>query len=143
MSKKLIMLVDDNDTDNYLNKTVIERAGISNEIVIKNSGSSALEYFQKNMDNPSMVPDLLFLDINMPIVDGYGFLKEFKTYPTSIKNKCNIVVLSSSSNKNDFTRMSEDHLVENYLIKPLSREDLKNLKENVKHMPKTPGGWDI
>ena len=137
------MLVDDNDTDNYLNKTVIERAGISNEIVIKNSGLSALEYFQRNLNNPDQVPDLLFLDINMPIVDGYGFLKEFKNYPANIKNKCNIVVLSSSSSKSDFTRMAADHNVDNYFTKPLSKEDLKNLKDNVKHMPKTPGGWDI
>ena len=137
------MLVDDNDTDNFLNKTVIERSGISDDILIKNNGQSALDYLDKYVNNPGMVSDLLFLDINMPIIDGFGFLKHFNTYPDSLKNKCNIVVLSSSSDRSDFTRMCDNNNVENFITKPLSKEDLKHLKCNVKHMPKTPGGWDI
>jgi CheY-like chemotaxis protein len=143
MSKKLIMLVDDNDTDNFINKRAIERAGISDDIVIKNSGLGALEYFRDHLDDLSMLPDLVFLDINMPMVDGFDFLYKYAGYPACVKDKCKIVVLSSSDNKKDMERIAQDYHVTNYILKPLMREDLNNLRDEINNLPKTPGGWDI
>jgi CheY-like chemotaxis protein len=129
MSKKMVMLVDDNDTDNFINRTIIEHAGISELIIVKNSGKGALDYFQEHMNDLSKLPDLLFLDINMPIVDGFTFLYEYDDYPASVKNKCHIIILSSSDNDNDISRIRNDVNVKDYITKPLSYEDLHKIRQ--------------
>ena len=73
----LVMLVDDNDTDNFISKRIIEITKFAKEVEIKNSGKSALEYLEQNKDNEDKLPNIIFLDINMPIVDGFVFLYEF------------------------------------------------------------------
>lgn len=127
MSQKLIMLVDDNDTDNFINKVVVKNSGHASDIIVQNSGKKALQYFAEHMENLSKIPDLLFLDINMPVVDGFAFLYEFDEYPASVKTKCHIVVLSSSDNRNDIERILRDNNVKSYFTKPLSQEIIKEV----------------
>jgi CheY-like chemotaxis protein len=74
----LVMLVDDNDTDNFISRRIIEITKFASSVEIKNSGKSALEYLDENKEIPEKLPDYIFLDINMPIVDGFVFLYEFE-----------------------------------------------------------------
>ena len=76
----LVMLVDDNDTDNFISRRIIEITNFANSVEIKNSGKSALEYLETHKDSPENLPDYIFLDINMPIVDGFVFLYEFEKF---------------------------------------------------------------
>jgi CheY-like chemotaxis protein len=122
------MLVDDNDTDNFIHKRVIELTGFSKNIVVKNSGKSALEYIESNLLNISNLPDVIFLDINMPIVDGFVFLFEYENFPEEVKQKCKIAILSSSDNKRDIDRIVDNEYVINFITKPLSEEALADLK---------------
>jgi CheY-like chemotaxis protein len=124
----LVMLVDDNDTDNFIHKRVIELTGFSKNIVVKNSGKSALEYIESNLLNISNLPDVIFLDINMPIVDGFVFLFEYENFPEEVKQKCKIAILSSSDNKRDIDRIVDNEYVINFITKPLSEEALADLK---------------
>lgn len=124
-----ILLVDDNETDNFIHKRVIELNHFAKNIIIKNSGKSALEYLQQNQDNPSAIPNVIFLDINMPIVDGFVFLFEYESFPDSIKNKSKVVILSSSDNKKDIDRIVDNDYVVHFLTKPLSDESLADLKK--------------
>ncbi len=101
----LVMLVDDNDTDNFISKRIIEITKFAKRVEIKNSGKSALQYLQDNQGNVENLPDLIFLDINMPIVDGFVFLFEFEMFPDELKNKCKVVILSSSDNKRDIEKI--------------------------------------
>ena len=126
--KELVMLVDDNDTDNFIHRRVLEISKFSKNIIVKNSGKSALEYLEENKDNPEMIPDIIFLDINMPIVDGFVFLFEYDAFPDSIKNKCKIVILSSSDNKKDIDRIVDNDYVIHFITKPLSDESVLALK---------------
>ncbi|WP_027003697.1 response regulator [Hugenholtzia roseola] len=125
----LVMLIDDNDTDNFISKRIIELTGFAQRIEIRNSGKSALEYLTENEHNLDNLPDLVFLDINMPIVDGFIFLYEFDKMSEQIRQKCKIVVLSSSDNKRDIDRMLENQNVIKFLTKPLSSEALQVLRE--------------
>ena len=70
----LVLLVDDNDTDNFISKRIIEITGFSNRVEVRNSGKSALDYLRENQENLENIPNLIFLDINMPVVDGFVFL---------------------------------------------------------------------
>ena len=121
------MLVDDNDTDNFLSKKVIEHAHFANKILIKNTGKSALEYLRENQYFPDRLPDIIFLDINMPIVDGFVFLFEYESFPSQIHEKCRVVILSSSNNTRDINQFLNNQFVTQFLSKPLSEKSLKAL----------------
>lgn len=129
--KKLVMLVDDNETDNFIHRRVLEMGHFSKEIIVKNSGKSALEYLENNKDNIELIPEVIFLDINMPIVDGFVFLFEFENFPQSIKDNCKIIVLSSSDNKKDIDRIVDNDYVIHFITKPLSEESVEELKNMV------------
>jgi CheY-like chemotaxis protein len=125
----LVMLVDDNDTDNFISRRIIEITKFSDNVVIKNSGKSALEYLQENKSEKSKIPDLIFLDINMPIVDGFVFLYEFEKFEHQIKDKCKVVILSSSDNKRDIDKIvNNDHVIK-FITKPLTELALDEVKE--------------
>lgn len=127
-----VMLVDDNDTDNFIHKRVIELTGFCKTIIVKNSGKSALDYLEANKFNPELLPSIIFLDINMPIVDGFVFLFEYENFPDELKNKCKIVILSSSDSKRDIDRIVDNEYVINFITKPLSDEALIKLKKELK-----------
>lgn len=126
---QLVMLVDDNDTDNFISRRIIEITKFSDDVVIKNSGKSALEYLQENKTERSKIPDLIFLDINMPIVDGFVFLYEFEKFEHLIKDKCKVVILSSSDNKRDIDKIvNNDHVIK-FITKPLTELALDEVKD--------------
>lgn len=124
----LVMLVDDNDTDNFISKRIIELTKFAKRIEIKNSGKSALQYLESEKDNDVNLPDLIFLDINMPIVDGFVFLYEFEKFPDNIKQKSKVIILSSSDNKRDIDRIVNNNYVIKFITKPLTDDVLKDLK---------------
>jgi CheY-like chemotaxis protein len=124
----LVMLVDDNDTDNFISKRIIELTKFAKRIEIKNSGKSALQYLEANQHNPDLLPDLIFLDINMPIVDGFVFLFEFSRFPDTIRNKTKVVVLSSSDNKRDIEKIVNYGNVIKFVTKPLTDDVLKVIR---------------
>ncbi|MCS7004892.1 MAG: response regulator [Cytophagales bacterium] len=128
----LVLLVDDNDTDNFINKRIIELVGFAKRIVIKNSGKSALDYLKENQNNPENLPDIIFLDINMPIVDGFVFLVEYEYFPDTIKNKSRIAILSSSDNKRDIDKIVNNEHVIKFFTKPLTEESLKEVNRLLK-----------
>jgi CheY-like chemotaxis protein len=124
----LVMLVDDNDTDNFISRRIIEITQFAKDVIIKNSGKSALEYLEHNKHAPGSLPDLIFLDINMPIVDGFVFLYEFEKFEDGLKDKCKVIILSSSDNKRDIDKIvNNDHVIK-FITKPLTENALFDVK---------------
>ncbi|MEQ8244546.1 MULTISPECIES: response regulator [Fulvivirga] len=124
------MLVDDNDTDNFISKRIIEITKFANRVEVKNSGKSALDYLRENQDNADELPNLIFLDINMPIVDGFVFLYEFEKFNDLIKDKCKVIILSSSDNKRDIDKIVNNNHVIKFITKPLTETALEEVKVN-------------
>ncbi len=128
---ELVMIVDDNDTDNFISKRIIEITRFAKEVEIKSSGKSALEYLEENKDNAERLPNLIFLDINMPIVDGFVFLYEFEKFAEDLKDRCKVVILSSSDNKRDIDKIvNNDHVIK-FVTKPLTESALNELRDQV------------
>jgi CheY-like chemotaxis protein len=126
-----VMLVDDNELDNFINKKIIESTHFSKHIYINSSGKSALE-FLRNITELSEIydeiyPKIIFIDINMPMLDGFQFIDLLET--TSNKNieKCKLVVLTSSIHPNDKNRATELSKNIVFLNKPLTESMLKDL----------------
>jgi len=126
----LVMLVDDNDTDNFISKRIIEITKFAKRVEVKNSGKSALDYLRENQDNIEDLPNLIFLDINMPIVDGFVFLYEFEKFNETIKDKCKVIILSSSDNKRDIDKIVNNNHVIKFITKPLTETALEEVKLN-------------
>jgi len=127
-----VMLVDDNEIDNLINQKMIEASGIAEHIFVHSGAKSAIE-FLKNIEKLAKVPvdlylpEVIFLDIDMPLMDGFQFLDEFGKLSESIKNHCNIVMLTSSLNPQDMNKAKKNQFVLKYLNKPLTQENLKKL----------------
>lgn len=115
--------------DNYINKKFIEDRGISDNVLVMGTAEKALRYLRDRLTNLEEIPDIIVLDINLPAITGYGFLKEFRKFPDMVKQKCKIVVLSSSDKDEDITHMEIDPLVLRYFVKPLSDEAMRQIKE--------------
>lgn len=127
----LVMLVDDNDTDNFISKRIIEITKFASEVIIKNSGKSALEYIEKNKDYLEKLPEIIFLDINMPIVDGFVFLYEFEKFEPAVRDRCKVIILSSSDNKRDIDKIvNNDHVIK-FITKPLTEATLDEVTQIV------------
>ena len=125
----LVMLVDDNDTDNFISKRIIEITKFAENVEIKNSGKSALEYLEEHKEDVEKLPDIIFLDINMPIVDGFVFLYEFEKFTEIVRNKCKVIILSSSDNKRDIDKIvNNDHVIK-FVTKPLTENALSEIKQ--------------
>ena len=127
-----VMLIDDNEIDNLINQKMVEAAGLSKYIYTHTGAKSAIE-FLKNIEQleteivESVLPDVIFLDIDMPLMDGFQFLEEFNKLKSSTKDKCRIVMLTSSINPQDVSKSKKYEAVKKYLNKPLSQDSLKDL----------------
>ncbi len=116
--KKLhsILLVDDYDADNYLHRMVLDEMDCAEHIEVAVSGPAALRYLEQ-ADAP---PDLLFLDINMPGMNGWEFLDEFETLPPEKQAKVVVVMLTTSLNPADRAAAEARGLVSSFFSKPLT-----------------------
>jgi CheY-like chemotaxis protein len=123
----LVMLVDDNDTDNFISKRIIEITNFADEVIVKSSGKSALDYLSDNNEDVERLPEIIFLDINMPIVDGFVFLYEFEKFNHVVKDNCKVIILSSSDNKRDIDKIVNNDYVIKFITKPLTETSLQEV----------------
>ncbi len=100
------MLVDDNDTDNFISKRIVEITKFAKRVEVKNSGKSALDYLTENQNIPENLPNIIFLDINMPVVDGFVFLYEFENSGKSSVQNARLLYFQAQTTKGTLTELS-------------------------------------
>lgn len=128
MKKKLncILLVDDDDDDNFYHQIIINRMNIASRVDIAMNGIEALAYLKKENKNP---PEIIFLDLNMPKMNGWEFLEQYQHLALDQKAKVLVVILTTSANPDDIKRAKEVEDVTGFETKPLSEELLTKILE--------------
>ncbi|WP_142786334.1 response regulator [Changchengzhania lutea] len=124
---KHVLLIDDNEIDNYIAKHSITKSNMAQKINVQSSGIDALEFLDTLKNNPEEFPDTIFLDIQMPKMNGFGFLEAFKKFPEAIRTQCKVIMLSSSNDPKDIERSFQYPFVKKFLTKPLVLSMLENL----------------
>jgi CheY-like chemotaxis protein len=123
-----LLLVDDSDIDNLINKKVVENNQFARQIMVVKSVNAAIRYLLEifSEDCPAL-PDMIFLDIRMPDQDGFDFLEKFRQLDSHIKSQCKIVMLTSSIDADDYRNAMENPYVFGFINKPLTSNALQQL----------------
>jgi CheY-like chemotaxis protein len=124
---RCIMLVDDNHDDNFFHEREIKKNNLATIVIAKNTGLEALEYLKSMKDITHMQPDLIFLDINMPGMNGWEFLKEYNRLDKKLQSQVIIIMLTTSDNPDDEARSKTWNFVSDYITKPLTKEIMKDI----------------
>ncbi len=110
-----------------LHERLIEIADFGKNIVVKQTALEALDYLNSILSQPDLIPEIIFLDIRMPIMDGFGFLDEFQKLPASITSVSKVILLSSTLDPEDNAKAEKYPEVIKMLLKPLSVDQLASI----------------
>ena len=124
---KCIMLVDDNPDDNFYHQRVIKKFDPSYIVVTKQRGLGALEYLRAKKDSGNTHPDLIFLDINMPGMNGWEFIQEYNKMDKEFQSHIIVVMLTTSDNPDDKMKAKLFEGVSDFKTKPLTKEMLEDI----------------
>ena len=132
MVKKLpiIGIIDDDTIYHFILTSIINKNKLAESILSFLDGEKAIQYLTENKMNNEKIPDVLFLDVNMPIMDGWMFIEEYARIKMNITKKILVFMLSSSANPTDIERADKISEISNYIIKPQNLEEVKMIFEN-------------
>lgn len=120
-SLQSVLLIEDSTIDMFIHTKVLEQSGIADEIVCQPSARDALEYL-KEASHHGFLPQLIFLDIRMPDMNGFEFLNECADLPNDIAQKMKVIMLSSSIDSSDIHMAKSYPQVIDFISKPLTKE---------------------
>lgn len=127
-----VCIIDDDPIFVYGTKRLMKEVDFSDTVIVYENGQDGIDGLNEMTNNGEDLPSVIFLDLNMPIMNGWEFLEDFVKIPNHKRKKVAIYIISSSVDLRDLERIKNYKVVNNYILKPLSPEDLQNvLKKTV------------
>ncbi|MBJ6119918.1 response regulator [Pontibacter sp. BT310] len=128
---RTILLIDDDETTNYLNHRLLSRMNTAEEIRVVTNGEEALDYLEKAFAGVESYPrpDLIFVDIKMSVMDGFEFLEEYQKFDEADKNQTIMMMLTSSASFYDLEKLKQFPEVLKHYSKPLAEADVREIIE--------------
>lgn len=130
---KMAYVIDDDKIHVHLLKKVIEIKALAEELMVFENGREALNHLKKILTNPKkqqILPEIIFLDLNMPVMNGWEFLQEFTKLKNKLEQKISLYVMSSSIDAQELERAQSLNLIKDYLIKPLELKKFEKIFGN-------------
>ncbi len=128
---KNLALVDDDEIFVFLTTRMLQQSKLVDLIKIFENGYDALVFLKQNIGDIEALPDIILLDLSMPIMDGWQFLEEFVKINPVIGKKIIIYICSSSISPDDVTRAKSVSAVSDFIIKPMTKEKLVEMLKNL------------
>lgn len=123
---KLIMLIDDNDSELYISNRLLNKHGSGKKVITFSMGTDALAYL-KNCTSDNDIPDIILCDIHMPLMNGFQFVEEFGKLPDNIRTKSKVFMISSTFNTADIERSNTNPFVVKFYEKPLNMDKINSI----------------
>jgi CheY-like chemotaxis protein len=123
-----VLLVDDDYATNYIHKHVIKEANFAEHVIVVENGQEALDFLIATDNTTYIRPDIIFLDVNMPIMDGWEFLDFYAELDESLKCKMMVVLLSTSLLPADKLNSEINASIDQFISKPLTVDVLQELQ---------------
>lgn len=120
---KTCLLIDDNYIDNFVTRRILESSNFAEEIIVEQSAPDAIDSLRDGV----IRPDVIFLDLRMPMMNGFEFLQEYDKLNFESKNDIKIFMLSSSLDPTDVKRSSQNKYISQFIHKPLTHKILAEL----------------
>ena len=130
---KRVLLIDDYEADNFMHEMLFEEMGCADEIVVKLNGREALDYLTTPQQGQLPRPDLICLDINMPVMNGWEFLAAYEALDEDMRGGVVLMMLTTSLNPDDKSLADSSEAISDFVSKPLTRKALGELLS--KHFP--------
>lgn len=128
---KNLALVDDDDVFVFLTRRMIEESKMVQDIKVFHNGLEVLNFLRNNEKNFEILPEVMFLDLSMPIMDGWEFLSEFVKVNPVIGKKITIYVCSSSISNHDIERSKSIPEVTDFIIKPMTKDKITEIIKSI------------
>lgn len=130
-----ILIIDDDQVTNFLFSRMVQSVGISEKAEAVTSGQQGLVLLEEKIATGEPLPQVIFLDINMPLMNGWEFLEKYNEMPSSIRSQINLYMLSSSIYPEDINKAKSHEDVVDYITKPLTREVLLKIHQEHRQKP--------
>jgi CheY-like chemotaxis protein len=115
-----VCVIDDDLIYSYAVKYMIKRSGLADNIIFFENGRLAMDFIEQHQHQQNRLPDLILLDLNMPVLDGWQFLEEFEILRAGLAKIIPLYIVSSSINKDEFIRAEQILCVNDFISKPIS-----------------------
>ncbi|WP_162343314.1 response regulator [Cyclobacterium salsum] len=128
---KNLTLIDDDEVFVYLTRKTLNKTNLVDHIRVFENGLDALNFIKNNLGNQDNLPEVIFLDLSMPIMDGWQFLDEFSRLKLDLSKKITIYICSSSISPDDVARAKSISEVSDFIFKPITSQKLYDIVDSL------------
>ncbi|MBF4505264.1 response regulator [Flavobacterium sp. JLP] len=122
-----VMIIDDNLVDLYIISRMVTKNNFGKNVLHYTEAQEAMKYLQENQENISKLPQIIFVDIYMPLMSGFEFLEAYDTLSTNLKNYCKTYIVSSTIDNEDIAQSNNNKNVVAFHVKPITKEFLDRI----------------